>query len=310
MILAAGVGERLRPITEWLPKPLLPVANLPVAVQGLRRLAAAGIEDVCMNACYRADDIQRELGDGRRHGVRIHWSVEDRLLGTAGGMKRVESVLRDDLTVVIAGDALLDVDLTPLIETHLEKGALATIGTLSVADPSQYGVVLTSPDGRVLQFQEKPAAGTQISNQANTGIYVFSPAVFDLIPSSGSCDFARDVFPVIIDDDLPMYASPVSGYWTDIGNPAAYLAANMDYLGGRVGIEGAGELIDGSLIGAGAHVDDARLVDCVVGAGAVLSARTSLTDCVVWPDTTLDEVIEVSECVITPWGRLGVRPRA
>lgn len=302
MILAAGMGNRLRPLTEWLPKPLLCVANTPVMLQGIFRLREAGISGIGANVSYMGKEIQKALGDGSTHGVNLTWSEETELLGTAGGMKRLEPFLRDDLIVLIAGDAMLDIDLNPIIRFHREKGAVATIGTLHVDDCSQYGVVATREDGRIIKFQEKPAPGTEISNYANTGIYVFGPQVFDMIPAETFFDFAHDVFPIILTENLPFYAYPVNGYWTDIGSPKAYLQANMDYLAGFVRTAGLGERINGNLIGAGAKTDGANLVNCVIGQNAIIPSGSSLTNCVVWPDTVLSKPKTICGAVLTPYG--------
>lgn len=302
MILAAGLGERLRPLTEWLPKPLLPVANQPVMLQGVRRLQAAGVTEICANLSYKPSEIRQAFGDGSAWGVRLQWTQESELLGTAGGMKNAQHLLQDDVIVLIAGDAMLDIDLTPLIEKHRSTKAIATIGTLRVEDCSQYGVVVTRDDGRILRFQEKPKPGTEISKQANTGIYIFSHAVLELIPDGVFFDFAHDVFPQLLERDMPFYAFEVNGYWTDIGNPRAYLQANLDYLGRRAKIEGRGESVDGNLIGEGARVDGARLTRCVVGSKASIPAGSELTDCVVWAGTTLPEPAELSRAILTPFG--------
>lgn len=310
MVLAAGRGTRLGPLTTHRPKPLLPVANRPVMAQGLARLRALGIDEIGVNISVFPEQFRAVFGDGAAHGVRLHWLQEAAPSGTAGGLKGLEALLRDDLVVVIAGDALLDLDLAPLLACHRAQGAFITLGTLPVADPSLYGVVVTDAAGRVREFQEKPAPGTAISHQANTGIYVFDPGVFDLIPAGAFCDFALDVFPEALRRGLPLYALPLDGYWTDIGNPGDYLQANLDYLDGGVRIDGDGTRVDGGLLGAGGRVDGARLARCVIGAGAVLPAGTALTDCVVWPGTVLAGAVTASAAVLTPHGLFQVDGRS
>ncbi len=195
MILAAGRGVRLSLLTDVLPKPLLPVANKPVMVQGVGCLRRAGIDEICANVSYRAEQIMETFGDGQQEGVRLYWSVEDEPSGTAGGLKSMQHRLGDGRVVVIAGDAMLDVDLAPLIAAHVAHGAFATLGTISVDDPSPYGVVVTDNDSRILRFQEKPLPGTEISHQVNTGIYIFEPGIFDMIPEKTFCDFALQRVP-------------------------------------------------------------------------------------------------------------------
>ncbi len=306
MMLAAGRGTRLGALTEYLPKPLLPVANEPVMAQGLRALRAVGISTIGVNLCYRAAQILTAFEDGAAYGVALHWLVEQEARGTAGGMKQLQHVLDDDLVVVVAGDAMLDVDLAPLLAAHRAAGAFASLATLTVADPSLYGVVVADPAGRVRAFQEKPAPGTEISRQANTGIYCFDPAVFDLIPAGEFCDFALHVFPRILQLGLPFFAFPAQGYWTDVGNPGDYLQANLDFLAGRIRIAGAGARAGTSFLAPDAAVDGALLEDCVIGPRAVVPAGSRLTRCVVWPDTVLPAALTLEDAVLTPRGSYAI----
>jgi len=306
MILAAGRGTRLGPLTESLPKPLLPVANKPVMAQGIQTLRRLGITEVCVNACYRAQQLVDAFGDGRAHGVKINWAIETEATGTAGGMKGMQHILANDEIVVIAGDAMLDLDLAPLLEAHRARRAFATLATISVAETSQYGVVVSTEDGRIIQFQEKPTPGTEISRQANTGIYIFQPEIFDLIPVGCFYDFALDVFPEILRRNLPFYAFPVEGYWTDIGNPGDYLQANLDYLAGHVRIKGHGQRVNGNLIAASAVVSGTELHDCVIGDGVVVSRGSALTRCIIWPGTRIADPLHLSSTVLTPWGAFAI----
>jgi NDP-sugar pyrophosphorylase family protein len=302
MILAAGRGTRLGPLTAALPKPLMPVANVPVMDRGMAVLRRLGITDVCVNIAYRAQQILDRYMAGDCYGLHLRWSVESEPTGTAGGLKLMERYLQDDVIVVVSGDAMLDLDLAPLVQAHEQHGALATLATITVNDPSQYGVVVTDRDGRITSFQEKPAPGTEISHQANTGIYLFAPAIFDFIPPCQFCDFALDVFPEILYRQLPFYALPLEGYWTDIGNPGDYLQANLDFLEGAIADQGDGDRIGNCLIAADALINGATLERTVVGRGAVIPAGSVLTDCVVWPHTCLDEPVELTRTVLTPQG--------
>lgn len=302
MMLAAGRGTRLGPLTDNLPKPLLPVANQSVLAQGIRCLQRLGISDIGVNISYLAERITEVFGDGRACGVNLHWRREPEPIGTAGGMKGLQHLLSDDTIIVISGDAVIDIDLEPLLASHRARGAFASLATTAVTDPAHYGVVVTDADGRVMRFQEKPAPGSEISRQANTGIYVFEPEIFDLIPEKEFCDFALNVFPEILKRGLPFFARPVEGYWTDIGNPGDYLQANMDYLAGRIRIEGQGLHVNGSLVAADAVVAGADLKSCVIGAGAILPPGSSLSNCVVWPGAIVREPISLNSAIITPAG--------
>ncbi|MEI7834710.1 MAG: sugar phosphate nucleotidyltransferase, partial [bacterium] len=283
MILAAGRGTRLGHLTAAIPKPLLPVANVPVMTYGIQCLHHLGIDEICINVHYRAEQIQQAFSDLPY----ITWAHEKELTGTAGGMKKVERHLSDDIIVVIAGDAMLDIDLTPMLNAHRERGAFASIATYLVDDPSQYGVVVADDEGRIQQFQEKPKRGTEISNHANTGIYIFDPQVFELIPADVHYDFALDVFPEILRRGLPFYAFPTTGYWTDIGNPGEYMQANLDYLLGNIKAVGLGRRQGTSLVAETAHVDGVTLHNSVVGSHAHVAAGCVLHNSVVWPGARL-----------------------
>lgn len=309
MMLAAGRGTRLGPLTEDTPKPLLPVANVPVMAHGIAGLRRLGIREISVNVSYRGEQILDTFGDGAAHGVRLHWLFEHDPSGTAGGAKAMQRLLGDDRVIIIAGDAMLDMDLAPLLAAHEARGALATLATIPVADPSLYGVVVTDADGRIQRFQEKPVPGTEISRQANTGIYVFEPAVFDLIPTRTFYDFALNVFPEILARGLPFYAVPLEGYWTDIGNPGDYLQANRDYLAGRIRAAGEGDRVGDNLCARAARVDGAMLHHCVVGAGAELAPGSVLTRCVVWPRTRVHAPLTLTDAVLTPAGHYQIAGR-
>jgi len=310
MLLAAGRGTRLGPLTDHVPKPLLPVANTPVMAHGIACLRRLGISEICANVCYRGEQIIAAFGDGSAQDVRLHWLYEHTASGTAGGLKAMQRYLDQDTVVVIAGDAMLDIDLAPLYAAHQTHGALATLATIPVPDPSLYGVVVTEADGRIMRFQEKPTPGTEISRQANTGIYLFAPEIFPLIPAGVCVDFAMDVFPEILRRGLPFYAFPAQGYWTDVGKPGDYLQANLDYLAGRIRGMARGTRRDDNLIGDHAQVEGAQLRRCVVGDGAVLPPGCALTECVVWPHTTLDRPLTLTSVLITPDGIYHIVGRA
>lgn len=307
MMLAAGRGTRLGPLTDTLPKPLLPVANTPVMAHGIACLRRLGITEICANVCYRGEQIIAQFDDDP--DLHLNWLYEQEASGTAGGMKGMQRFLDGDRVVIIAGDALLDIDLAPVYAAHCANGAFITLATVTVRDPSCYGVVVTDAQRRILRFQEKPTSGTEISHQANTGIYILEPEIFRMIPAGAFCDFAMDVFPEVLRRGLPFYAMPVDGYWTDIGNPGDYLQANLDFLAGDIHINGCGTRIGDNLVGEDAVIAESRLSRCVVGVGAVLPAGCELTDCVVWPHTELPEAVVLSSTVITPHGSFRVEGR-
>ncbi|MGE5593718.1 MAG: nucleotidyltransferase family protein, partial [Betaproteobacteria bacterium] len=195
MVMAAGVGSRLEPLTVNVPKPMVPVATRPAMEHILALLKRHGVTDVVANLWYLPESIESYFGDGTAFGVTLRYSREEELRGTAGGVLAAKELLlssaRDEdggTFLLIAGDALTSADLSRLVEFHRKKGALVTIGLKPVADPSRFGVVVTDDEGMVLAFQEKPRLGEARSNLANTMIYVFEPEIFNYIPAEGTPD--------------------------------------------------------------------------------------------------------------------------
>jgi mannose-1-phosphate guanylyltransferase len=237
MVMAAGLGTRLRPITWEIPKPVVPVANRPIVAHLTKLLADHGVDEVIANLHWFPDVVKSSLGDGSKFGVELSYAYEEELLGTAGGVRNVADFLTggdDDVFVVLAGDALTDIDLGALVAAHRENGGVATLAVKQVADVSQYGVIVTGSDGRVEGFQEKPDPAEALSNLCNCMIYAFSPEVFDYFPEADPVDFANDVFPALLDNDVPFHVHEIETYWNDIGTLPEYINGNLDVLTGAV----------------------------------------------------------------------------
>ena len=292
MVMAAGLGTRLAPLTDHLPKPLMPVCNRPVLEHLLRRIAGAGIVDVAINLHWHADAIRAAFGDGSQLGLRIHWRDEQKLLGTAGGTRMFDGLLGadGDPFLVTSADGFHDVDLRALIARHSEAAAFATLTVKAVPDPQRYGVALVDSDGVIEGFQEKPAPQDALSDLASCGVYVFEPRVFDHIEKGSFSDWARDVLPAAMAAGERLAAYRTEAYWNDVGTISELVNSNLDPLRGLVdlGLD-AGE--DGVLIGEGAQVSEsATLIGPVVvgpgariGDGAVVREAVLLAEAVVAP---------------------------
>ncbi|MEN9208117.1 MAG: NDP-sugar synthase [Gloeomargarita sp. GMQP_bins_120] len=247
MILAAGKGTRVRPITYTIPKPMIPILERPVMEFLVDLLRRHGITQIMVNVSHLAHQIENYFRDGQRFGVQIAYSFEGRIvegeligeaLGSAGGMKRIQEFnpFFDDTFVVLCGDALIDLDLTAAIRWHRQKGALATLITKPVPweEVSNYGVVVTDTDQRICLFQEKPAPDQARSNQINTGIYIFEPEIFDHIPSNQVYDLGSQLFPHLVEINAPFYALPMEFEWIDIGRVPDYWRTVQMVLQGQV----------------------------------------------------------------------------
>jgi mannose-1-phosphate guanylyltransferase len=248
MVMAAGLGTRLRPLTYEVAKPMVPVANRPVIEHILRLLRRHGFGEVIANLHWFPDPIRAHLGDGSKWDIELTYSYEEELLDTAGGVWNVREYLAhgDESFLVIAGDALTDVDLGAVCEAHAAHDGVATMTVKRVPNVSEFGVVVTDADGRVQGFQEKPDPAEALSDLANCMIYAFRPEIFDYFPDPPYVDWAKDIFPILLDNDVPFYTHTVDCYWNDVGSLAELLAGNLDCLGGAVEVEPAGEVVDGA----------------------------------------------------------------
>ncbi|MFN5516227.1 MAG: sugar phosphate nucleotidyltransferase [Cyanobacteriota bacterium] len=238
MILAAGKGTRVRPITHTIPKPMIPIFQKPVMEFLLELLRQHGFDQIMVNVSHLAEEIESYFRDGQRFGVQIAYSFEGRILdgnlqgealGSAGGLKRIQEFnpFFDDTFVVLCGDALIDLDLTAAVKFHREKGALATIITKTAPRElvSSYGVVVTDEEGRIQAFQEKPSVEAALSTQINTGIYIFEPEIIDYIPSNQEYDLGSQLFPQLVEKQAPFYAVNMDFEWVDIGKVPDYWEA-------------------------------------------------------------------------------------
>jgi len=241
MILAGGMSTRLYPLTKQVPKPLVPIAGEANSAHVLRYLRSFGIEEVAINVHYLADKIVAAFGDGSQYGLKLHYLHEEKLLGSAGAVKGMEDFLRDDTFVVVGCDGLTNLRLDTLAAFHKERSALATIALVEEDDVSHYGVVVLGEDGRIAEFQEKPAKGTERSHLVNTGVYIFEPDILERIPAGQFWDFGNNVFPELQQSAGAFYALQMKGaYWTDIGTPGEYRKATRDVLEGKISLLGNG----------------------------------------------------------------------
>ncbi|MDA0866994.1 MAG: NDP-sugar synthase [Cyanobacteria bacterium] len=249
MILAAGKGTRVRPITYTIPKPMIPILQKPVMEFLLELLRHHGFDQIMVNVSHLANEIEGYFRDGQRFGVELAYSFEGRIVdgklvgeaqGSAGGMRKIQDFYPffDDTFVVLCGDALIDLDLTEALRQHREKGSIATIVMQSVPlkQVPSYGVVVTDEHGRIKSFQEKPKVEEALSTDINTGIYIFEPEIFKYIPSGVEFDIGGDLFPKLVADNAPFYGIRMDFEWVDIGKVPDYWQAIQDVLTGQVNL--------------------------------------------------------------------------
>jgi NDP-sugar pyrophosphorylase family protein len=295
MILAAGEGTRLRPLTAALPKPMIPIVGVPLLERTLTWLSTQGITEAAINLYHRPQRIPDYFGE-HFAGLRLHYFFEDSLRGTAGGVKAAESLFQEAPFFVIYGDNLIQADLRRLAEFHRSHSGIGTISLFHHPNPTAAGIVGLASDGQITRFVEKPPANQIFSDLANSGVYVLDPIVLQHILSDTPSDFGRDIFPALLAQKLPLYGTLLGGYLQDTGTPDAYRQANFDLLAGRVGVQFAHPnlwIAPSAKIGSGVLFIGHNVVDAGVeiGAGAVIADSILLPGARVSPGANICDAI-------------------
>ena len=336
MILAAGQGTRVRPLTKQTPKPMVPILGKPVLEYIIEHLARYGVKEIMVNVAFNHWKIENYFGDGHRWGVEIGYSYEGvrehgeivpKPLGSAGGMRAIQdfSGFFDDTTIVMCGDAIIDLDIRAALFEHKAKQAVASVVTLEVPQDQvkNYGIVVADKEGRVTSFQEKPSPEEAKSNLASTGIYIFEPSVLDLVPQGKEFDIGSQLFPMLVDKGLPFYAQSRYFNWIDIGRVTDYWSvcqrvlrgevAQMDMPGTEVRpgvwvglntkvdwdsvkITGPVYIGSGSCIEAGVTIEGPTWI----GHGSRLRKNSKVVRSVLFEYTRLSEGAEFNEVVASP----------
>ncbi len=260
VIMAGGEGSRLRPLTCNRPKPMVPIANKPVMEHIIELLKKYGIRDIAVTLQYMPEKIKDFFGDGSEFGVNLKYFTEDVPLGTAGSVKNAEEFL-DETFIVISGDALTDINLQEALEFHKKNSSIATLVLKKVECPIEYGVVVTAADGKIRRFLEKPSWGEVFSDTVNTGIYVLSPEVLNYFEKGVVFDFSKDLFPILLKKEEPMYGFVTQDYWCDIGDLDAYVGVHADILDKRVNVSiAAREIRQGVWVSEGAVISKEAII--------------------------------------------------
>ena len=313
VVMAGGFGTRLRPLTAHLPKPLVPVGNVPIMEHIVRLLKRHGFTDLAVLLYFLPDTITGHFGDGSAWGMNMTYVTPTADLGTAGAVKFAleES---DESVLVVSADVLTDFDLAEAVAFHRSKDAEATMVLTRVEQPLAYGIVITDEEGRVLRFLEKPAWGEVFSDTINTGIYLLEPSVFRAIPGGRPYDFGKELFPALLASGRSLWGHVAKGYWRDVGDLAEYRTAHLDLLQGRVGVDIPGERHSGNghtvWLDAGARVDySSRLAGSViVGRGALIAPGARVANSVIGPDSIIQAGADVEGSVI--WDGVEIGPGA
>jgi NDP-sugar pyrophosphorylase family protein len=321
MILAAGLGSRLRPLTTYLPKPLAPILNRPLLWYLIRHVRQAGIHEIAINLHYQARHIRSWLGHGERLGVAVTYSDEDELLGSAGGVRRMRGFFGDEAALIVHGDILFDVDLAAVIEYHLSRAALATIVLVPAHRQYSYGRIRVNAHGHIAQFVDRqaPWVSGPLIETLFTGVQILDPAVLDALPTTSVAALTTDVYPPLLTNPSRLYGYLMHGYWSDIGTPRRYWETNMDAVAGRVGSAvclPANE--DSRMISPQGHGRPAGIIhppvvissntamqasasvgpEVILGEGCQLAHNVRLVQSVLWPRVRVGRGVTIARSVV------------
>ncbi len=290
IVMAAGKGTRLLPLTATRPKPMIPILNEPILDHMLKSLKEAGIDEATVLVDYLSDRILGHLEDGSRLGMKVDYTLDNIARGTAGAVKNAASALHDPF-IVVSADVLTRIDFRKFVSAHSSTDAPITMALSSVRDPSQYGVAIMDDRNRVTRFLEKPKKEEAFSNLVNAGMYMCDPHILDMIPEGVQFDFSRQLFPLMLSKGVAIGGHPFDEYWNDVGIPSTYLGATRDMVEGR--------LESGQRTSAAVEEEDMMHGRLVTGSDCSLAASVGIDGFAVLGDNvTLGKNVTISHSVI------------
>ncbi len=327
VMMAGGFGTRIQPLTNSVPKPMLPIVNLPMMEHTLNKLVEIGVDEVVILLYFKPEVIKNHFKDGRKWGVKIHYVLPDDDYGTAGAVGFGREYL-DTTFMIVSGDLVTDFDFKKIIEYHEEKKSKLTITLTSVENPLQFGVVIANEEGKIEKFLEKPSWGEVFSDTINTGIYLIEPEILDYIPVGENFDFAKDLFPLLMKEGIDLMGYNAKGYWRDVGNPDSYREVHDDilnhrldfkipgkkidypdgtlYLTGESEIDPSVEIIDTVVIGGNVKIGKrSRLHNVVIGDNVTMGSECRLRNSVLWHDIEMGKKVVMDNAVICNDTKIG-----
>lgn len=330
IILAGGLGTRLRPLTYRRPKPVTPLMGRPFLEYQLKWLARHGIKEIALCLHYRAEQVERALGDGRSYGLHLTYIYEETPLGTGGALVNTIGFWGDERVAVINGDVLVDLDLYGMVDLHIARKAVATIALVRVSDPTAYGLVLARPGGRVERFLEKPSWDQASGHSINAGVYILEPAVTAQIPAGREVSIEREVFPSLLSEGYSVFSYHEPFYWLDIGTPEKLMQAHFDLLDRKVTADlpevqstGHAYVDPGSTLSPSAQLvppvfvadrvevaDDAVLGPyTVIGSGSIVGAGSEVRHSVLMEESRIGDDCLLSRCLLDQGAQVGDKAR-
>ena len=318
LFLAGGMGTRLKPLTDDLPKPMVPIMGKPLLERNLLKLKNSGVDEIILSTSYKPHKIKEYFGDGAKMGLKIHYVCEDIPLGTGGAIKNAQEFF-DDTFIIFNADILSNIDVTEMLKFHKEKHALATIAVTRVENPSQYGVIQYNEALYAESFIEKPKLSEAKSNYINAGIYIFEPQVLEEIPDSEVVSIERETYPLLLEKGYPIAVYKSKEYWMDIGTIDKYRQAHQDILDGRyplpelrkdtrniyIGvntkIHATAKIIAPVYIGENTKVDAYSTIgpNTIIGNGCRVGMNSKIINSIVWDRITIQNSSDISGTVLS-----------
>lgn len=313
VILAGGMGTRLRPLTLNTPKPIVPIGNQPFLLRQINALKKAGISEIILSLNYQPTAIQEVLGDGSDFDVNLKYVIEPVPLGTAGAYKFAGKYL-DTTAIVLNGDILTDINLQSVIKNHEKNNAAASIVLTKVENPSAYGLVETDNNHKVLRFLEKPKPDEiekLYINTINAGIYILEPRILEMIPESEKYSFENQLFPGLLERKEKLYSyTAQDDYWIDIGTHQRYLQAHYDLMKDKVKIfqleknesykaADSAKIDDKSCLAKGCTIgSDAKIINSVLGENVIVESGAVIENSVIWKETKIGSEAKISGSIV------------
>ena len=328
VVMAGGFGTRIQPLTNSIPKPMLPIMNRPMMEHTIVSLKNLGITEFIVLLYFKPEVIKEYFKDGSKWGINITYVVPDDDYGTAGAVKKAQEFIGNENFIIISGDLVTDFDFQQIFDYHTAKNSKLTITLTSVENPLEFGVVIANEEGKIEKFLEKPSWGEVFSDTINTGIYIIEPEILDYIPKNENFDFAKDLFPLLMRQGIDLIAGYAQGYWRDVGNPESYRDVYEDILSGKIKFELGGEAVkypEGVLIceednGLDDSVDvvgivvigkdvtvkrGSKLSNVVIGDNVTIAAGSKIRNTVIWNDVTIGKNAKLDGCVICNNNQIG-----
>ena len=308
IILAAGFGSRLKPLTNDLPKPMFPVLNRPILEHALHFLSSQGIKEIAINLHHQPERIIEYFGNGKKFKVKLHFSKEENILGTAGGIKKLELFFKDETFLVINSDILADVNLKDVLKFHQEKKSKLTLVVRQDSNTEKYDSIQRVEEGRIVNFLGHSIKNSAVTTKVMfTGIQIMEPDIFSRIPENKFCGTTEDVFPGIIQDGIPVYGFLHKGYWIDMGTRETYIQAQKDAMDGKVVLKNScSRSPEGPLVVPPVHIgknceisQDAQVGPyAVIGDGCRIHPGAIIENSILWSSATIGKGSTIKNCII------------